>query len=75
MFSFGILLFVIVTLFINYNIQITPLILEKNIGNATNGSNMIAFIGLGDFIPGFSFSKVFKLLKDFIGKRQIIPTY
>jgi predicted MFS family arabinose efflux permease len=66
MISFGILLFVIVTLFINYNIQITPLILGKNIGNATNGSNMIAFIGLGAFIAGFSFSKVFKLLKDFI---------
>ncbi|MBT2649857.1 MFS transporter [Bacillus sp. ISL-34] len=61
----GILLFVIVTIFINYNIQITPLILEKNIGNATNGSNMIAFIGLGAFIAGFVFGKVFQLLKDY----------
>lgn len=61
--GFGILLFVIVTLFINYNIQITPLIMEKSIGNATNGSNMIAFIGLGAFIAGFSFGKLYKLLR------------
>ncbi|MGP7816520.1 MFS transporter [Niallia sp. 01092] len=66
MIGYGILLFVIVTIFINYNIQITPLILEKNIGTATNGSNMIAFIGLGAFIAGFSFGKVFRLLKDYI---------
>ncbi|WP_445505551.1 MFS transporter [Niallia sp. 03091] len=64
--SYGTLLFVIVTIFINYNIQITPLILEKNIGTATNGSNMIAFIGLGAFIAGFAFGKVFQLLKDYI---------
>lgn len=64
--GFGILLFVIVTLFINYNIQITPLIMEKNIGNATNGSNMIAFIGLGAFIAGFSFGKLYKLLRHYI---------
>ncbi|MCM3537880.1 MFS transporter [Priestia endophytica] len=63
--GFGMLLFVIVTIFINYNIQITPLILEKNIGNATNGSNMIAFIGLGAFIAGFAFGKMFQLLKDY----------
>ncbi|OKP90323.1 hypothetical protein A3848_11360 [Paenibacillus sp. P32E] len=66
MIGFGILLFVIVTLFINYNIQITPLIMEKNIGNATNGSNMIAFIGLGAFIAGFSFGKLYKYLGNYI---------
>lgn len=66
MIGYGILLFVIVTIFINYNIQITSLILEKNIGSAMNGSNMIAFIGLGAFIAGFAFGKVFQLLKDYI---------
>lgn len=63
--GFGILLFVIVTIFINYNIEITPLILEKNIGNATNGSNMIAFIGVGALIAGFVFGKVFQFLEDY----------
>ncbi len=66
MIGFGILLFVIVTIFINYNIQITPLIMERNIGNATNGSNMIAFIGLGAFIAGFSFGKLYKYLRNYI---------
>ncbi|MGG3640877.1 MFS transporter [Bacillus gobiensis] len=66
MIGYGILLFVIVTFFINYNIQITPLILEKNIGSATNGSNMIAFIGLGAFIAGFAFGKAFQLLQYYI---------
>ncbi len=64
--GFGILLFVIVIIFINYNIQITPLILEKNIGNATNGSNMLAFIGLGAFTAGFSFGKIYKLVRNYI---------
>ncbi|MNI54756.1 hypothetical protein D3C73_1096670 [compost metagenome] len=40
--------------------------MEKNIGNATNGSNMIAFIGLGAFIAGFSFGKLYKLLGNYI---------
>ncbi|WP_218936526.1 MFS transporter [Bacillus sp. AFS073361] len=65
-FGYGILLFVIVTIFINYNIQVTPLLLEKHIGNATIGSNNLAFIGLGAFIAGFSFGRIFQLLKDYI---------
>ncbi|SMQ81600.1 Predicted arabinose efflux permease, MFS family [Bacillus sp. OV166] len=64
--GYGILLFLIVTFFINYNIQITPLLLEKHIGNATIGSNNLAFIGLGAFIAGFSFGRIFQLLKDYI---------
>jgi predicted MFS family arabinose efflux permease len=64
--GYGILLFVIVTIFINYNIQVTPLIIEKHIGNATIGSNNLAFIGLGAFIAGFTFGRVFRLLKDYI---------
>jgi predicted MFS family arabinose efflux permease len=66
MIGYGFLLFIIVTIFINYNIQITPLILEKQIGNATSGSNMIAFIGLGAFIAGVSFRKIYQLLKNYL---------
>ncbi|ULT54517.1 MFS transporter [Neobacillus drentensis] len=65
-YGYGILLFVIVTIFINYNIQVTSLLLEKHIGNATIGSNNLAFIGLGAFIAGFSFGRIFQLLKDYI---------
>jgi hypothetical protein len=46
--------------------QVTPLLLEKHIGNATVGSNNLAFIGLGAFIAGFSFGRIFQLLKVYI---------
>ncbi|MEN1986516.1 MFS transporter [Paenibacillus hubeiensis] len=66
MIGFGVLLFLIVMIFINYNIQITPLLLEQKIGNATNGSNMLAFLGLGAFIAGFSFGKIYKIFGHYI---------
>ncbi|OWA37518.1 hypothetical protein B9G55_05545 [Saccharibacillus sp. O16] len=59
---FGLFLFLIVMIFIHYNIQITLLLLEQKIGNATTGSNMLAFLGLGAFIAGFSFGKIYKIL-------------
>lgn len=65
-FGYGILLFMVVTIFINYNIQVTPLILEKHIGTATNGSNTMAFIGIGVFIAGFLFGRIFRIVKDYI---------
>lgn len=64
--GYGLLLFVVVTIFISYNIQVTPLILEKHIGNATNGSNNLAFIGTGVFIAGYLFGRIFRILKDYV---------
>ncbi|HBG5343152.1 TPA: MFS transporter [Clostridioides difficile] len=59
----GFILFCIVLLFINYNLQITPLLIEQNIGNATNGSNMIAAIATGAFIAGNLFGVTYMYLK------------
>lgn len=59
----GLVLFAIVLLFINYNLQITPLLLEQGIGDATNGSNMIAAIATGAFIAGNFFGVVYSYLK------------
>lgn len=56
------LLFLIVVLFINYNLQITPLLLEKGIGDATEGSNMIAAIATGAFIAGNAFGLIYSRL-------------
>ena len=56
----GFLLFWIVLLFINYNLQITPLLIEKGLGGATAGSNMIAAIATGAFIAGNLFGFTFK---------------
>ncbi|MGM0164105.1 MFS transporter [Enterococcus sp. DIV1059_2] len=61
-FVLGVLLFLIVVLFINYNLQITPLLLEKGIGDATDGSNMIAAIATGAFIAGNAFGLIYRRL-------------
>ncbi|XUC76018.1 hypothetical protein IGI84_002442 [Enterococcus sp. DIV0008] len=61
-FILGVLLFLIVVLFINYNLQITPLLLEKGIGDATEGSNMIAAIATGAFIAGNAFGLIYSRL-------------
>lgn len=61
-FVLGVLLFLIVVLFINYNLQITPLLLEKGIGDATEGSNMIAAIATGAFIAGNAFGLIYSRL-------------
>ncbi|WP_271006826.1 MFS transporter [Listeria seeligeri] len=62
----GFVLFCIVLLFINYNLQITPLLIEQGIGDATNGSNMIAAIGAGAFIAGNLFGRTYTYLKGWL---------
>lgn len=59
----GCILFCIVLLFINYNLQITPLLIEQGLGDATSGSNMIAAIGAGAFIAGNLFGRTYTYLK------------
>ncbi len=59
----GALLFCIVLLFINYNLQITPLLLEQGLGDATNGSQMIAAIAAGAFVAGNFFSVTYAYLQ------------
>lgn len=59
----GMVLFCIVLLFINYNLQITPLLIEQGIGDATNGSNMIAAIATGAFIAGNLFGLTYHYLQ------------
>lgn len=61
MYSMGFFLFCIVILFINYNLQITPLLIEKGLGNATEGSNMIAAIGAGAFLAGNLFGRTLQI--------------
>ncbi|EOL41723.1 MFS transporter [Enterococcus phoeniculicola] len=62
----GSVLFWIVLLFINYNLQITPLLIEQEIGDATAGSNMIAAIATGAFIAGNLFGFTFKWLNQWL---------
>ncbi len=62
----GFLLFCVVVLFINYNLQITPLLIEQGIGDATSGSNMIAAIAVGAFIAGNLFGFTYMYLKSWL---------
>lgn len=57
------LLFVIVSLFIVFNLQVTALLSEKHLGQATQGSNLIACISLGAFIAGNLFGTSYRILK------------
>lgn len=66
MFILGFLLFCIVVLFINFNLQITPLLLEQQLGDATHGSNMIAAIAVGAFVAGNLFGKTYSKLKNWV---------
>lgn len=66
MLQLAVLLFLIVALFIIFNLQITPLLLEKGIGDATEGSNMIAAISIGAFTAGNLFGRTYGKLKNYI---------
>ncbi|MEO1770515.1 MFS transporter [Candidatus Enterococcus ferrettii] len=66
MVKLALLLFLIVTFFIVYNLQITPLLIEQGIGDATQGSNMIAAISIGAFTAGNLFGKTYSWLKNYI---------
>ena len=72
MYLMGLFLFCIVVLFINYNLQITPLLIEQGLGSATEGSNMIASLGAGAFLAGNLFGKNLQLLGE---KLLPIATY
>lgn len=64
MIRLSILLFCIVGFFIIFNLQITPLLIEKKIGNSTQGSNMIAGISIGAFLAGNFFGKTYHLFQN-----------
>lgn len=66
MIKLSFLLFLIVTFFIIYNLQITPLLIQQGIGDATQGSNMIAAIAIGAFIAGNFFGRTYGQLKNYI---------
>jgi MFS family permease len=58
-----VLLVMVVTIYMSVTIKITSLLLYKEIGNATNGSNLIALVGLGAMLAGMIFGKLFEVLK------------
>lgn len=62
MIGLTILLFMIVSLFIVFNLQVTALLIEKRIGQATQGSDLIACISVGAFLAGNLFGKTYHMI-------------
>lgn len=60
------LLVVVVTIYMSVTIKITRLLIEKGIGNATDGSNMIALVGLGAMLAGICFGGLLEKFREWV---------
>jgi len=58
------LLILIVTIYMSVTVKITSLFIENGIGNATDGSNMIAIVGLGAMLAGIIFGNLVTVAKE-----------
>lgn len=58
------LLILVVTIYMSVTVKITSLLLEKGFGNATDGSNLIALIGLGAMTAGALFGSIVTITKN-----------
>lgn len=57
------LLILVVTIYMSVTVKITSLLLEKGFGNATDGSNLIALVGLGAMTAGALFGSIVTITK------------
>lgn len=57
------LLILVVTIYMSVAVKITPLLLEKKVGNPTDGSNLMALVGLGAMAAGALFGSIVTLTK------------
>lgn len=57
------LLVLLVTIYMSFTVKITSLLLEKNIGSPTDGSNLMALVGLGAMLAGMLFGVILKVTK------------
>ncbi|MGM0217314.1 MFS transporter [Enterococcus sp. AZ126] len=57
------LLILVVTIYMSVTVKITSLLLEKGFGNATDGSNLMALVGLGAMTAGMLFGTIVTITK------------
>ncbi|MBO0439458.1 MFS transporter [Candidatus Enterococcus ikei] len=57
------LLIIVVTIYMSVTVKITSLLLEKGFGDATDGSNLIALVGLGAMTAGALFGSIVTMTK------------
>ncbi|MDO4669837.1 MAG: MFS transporter [Aerococcus sp.] len=58
-----VLLVLSVTIYMSVTVKATAILMAKGIGDATDGSNLIALIGLGSMVAGMIFGRVYANLK------------
>ena len=63
-YGYFILLILVVTIYMSFSIKSTALLLEKGIGTATDGSNLLALVGLGSMLAGFLFGRTLTFTKN-----------
>lgn len=57
------LLILVVTIYMSVTVKITSLLLEKGLGDATDGSNLMALVGLGAMTAGALFGSIVTITK------------
>ncbi|WP_207694907.1 hypothetical protein DOK67_0002802 [Enterococcus sp. DIV0212c] len=57
------LLILVVTIYMSVTVKITSLLLERGFGDATDGSNLIALVGLGAMTAGALFGSIVTMTK------------
>lgn len=61
-FGYIALLFVVVMFYMSITVRVTPLMTTIGYGDATDGSNILSFIGIGAMAAGFLFGQIFTLI-------------
>lgn len=64
-YGYILLIFVMVIFYMTITVRVTSLMLSQGYGNATDGSNVLSFVGIGAMSAGFLFGKVFAKTKEY----------
>ncbi|MEG0591708.1 MAG: MFS transporter [Coprobacillus sp.] len=59
-------IFIVAILYMTMGIKVSSLITNEGIGSASDGSSVIMLLSLGSMLGGFTFGRLFKILKDYI---------
>lgn len=64
-YGYILLVFISLIFYMTIAVRVTGLMISKDYGNATNGSNVLAFVGIGAMSAGFLFGKVYPKTKEY----------
>ncbi|HHX62283.1 MAG TPA: MFS transporter, partial [Epulopiscium sp.] len=64
-YGYILLVFISIIFYMTIAVRVTGLMISRDYGNATNGSNVLAFVGIGAMSAGFLFGKVYPKTKEY----------